>query len=230
MKKIILYILLLSSNILFSQDGGSHLKTMAAPPKTVFFVGNSKYDKDGTNVFGRNYVPLGVQTMLNTTGGKKCGYNCYAVSGRTTSQLLTDVATRVIPYLRVGDVVVFTEATNTIGTGGIVDTAIAQTLRVRNLVWAAGCKFVVQGATACNGNVLPGYANITTQLQTYNQYFRNNPTAVDGFSDPGSLSQFDTDADCTNTTYYLADDQIHETNTGYDLIIPLTYAAVLPLL
>lgn len=225
----ILVIFLLCSASLSAQYSTSKVKCNTVYPQTVFFVGNSKYDKDGTNVFGRNYVPLGVQTLINAAG-KKCGYNCYALSGRTTAQLLSDIDTKVIPYLRTGDVVVFTEITNSIGTGATTDTVIAQILRVRNKVWAAGCKFVLQGATACNSNSIGGYANITAAIQTCNQYFRNNPTAVDGFSDPGSLSQFDTDADCTNTTYYLAADQIHETNTGYDLIIPLTYAAVLPLL
>jgi len=204
------------------------MKYSSNRPKTIFFVGNSMYDKDGTNVFGRNYVPINTHLAL-TASGKNVGYNCYAVSGRTTTQLLADMPTKVIPYLRVGDIVVFTEMTNEIGTGNSVLNTYNLLLQCRDLVWNIGAKFVLQGAIACNGASPAGYANITTQLQSLNTYFRNTPSLVDGFADPGSLSQCDTDSDCANTTNFNTDG-IHPKNTLYDLIYPLTVTAIISLL
>lgn len=195
-------------------------------PRTVFFVGNSLYDKDGTNVFGRQYTPLKVHASL-AAAGKNVGYNCYAVSGRTTTQLLADMPTKVIPYLRKNDVVVFTEGTNEVGTGNTVANTYSLILQCRDLVWAVGAKFVLQGCIACNG--ASGYANKTASLQSLNDYFRNTPSLVDGFSDPGALSQCDTDADCASATWFNSDG-IHPLNVLYDLIAPLTHNATVSLL
>lgn len=201
------------------------MRTPGYHQRQVYFVGNSMYDKDGTNTFGHQYVPT--NTYASIISGKQLSFQCYAVSGIRTTTLLANMPTRVIPYLKANDIVVFTEMTNEIAAGTSVAETYALIIQIRDLVRAVGAKFVLQGAISCNG--MTPYNNRTAGLQQVNDYFRITPSLVDGFSDPGALSQCDTDADCANASWFNSDG-IHPLDVLYNLIYPLTVSAITPLL
>lgn len=194
--------------------------------RQVYFVGNSIFDKDGTNSFGRQYLAQGAYSLA-LTNSKNCSYQCYAVSGRTGTQLLSDIPTKVAPYLRPKDVVVFTEITNDIAAGLTPTQAYNNVISCRDLVRAKGAYFVIATAIARNGTGDP--ANITANIQAANDLIRNNPSAFDGIADMGAVTYFINTSDCSNTTYYFTD-LIHPTNLGYDLLYPVVYAAISALL
>lgn len=192
----------------------------------IIFDGNSIFNKDGANAIEQKYISSRIRDQLPLDGYFKLPVFDFSVSGKTTQQLISDFPTKVAPSIRTGDIVVFTEMTNDVGVNAVTALqAKNNILAYRDLVLALGGKFVLQGAIACNG-LIAGYANITATLQACNDYFRNTPSLVNAFSDPGALTQANDDADCTNATYYLAADQIHPTTTLQDLIWPLTLAAI----
>lgn len=186
--------------------------------KQVIVDGNSLTQKDGTNADLKYRMPLTLFTTLRTNN-KIFGGQHYGVTGKRTSQLITDFPTKIAPYLRVGDIVVLWEITNDIGSGGVTaQQAYDNVVTYVNLVRALGAKCVVVGFIA--RDYVTDAADVITRGFACNALLAANPSFYDAFVDIGANAAFDTRSDASNTTYYNAD-KIHLTNVGYDLVATL---------
>ncbi len=184
----------------------------------VIVDGNSLTQKDGTDLNFKYRMPLTLFSTLRTNN-KIFGGQHYGISGKRTSQLITDFPTKIAPYLKPNDIVVLWEITNDIGSGGVTaQQAYDNVVTYVNLIRALGAKCVVVGFIA--RDFAGDAADINTRGFACNALLAANPNVYDGFVDVGTNTAFDTKADASNLTYYLAD-KIHLTNVGYDLIATL---------
>lgn len=191
--------------------------------QSVFIDGNSLTQKDGTNADLKYRMPLTLFSTLRTNSKIFAG-QYYGVSGKRTSQLITDFPTKIAPYLKPNDIVVLWEITNDIGSGGVTaQQAYDNVVTYVNLVRALSAKCVVVGFIA--RDFAGDAADIMTRGFNCNALLAANPSVYDGFVNVGTDAAFDTRADASNTTYYTTD-KIHLSNVGYDLIATLIEPAI----
>lgn len=183
--------------------------------KQVIVDGNSLTQKDGTNADLKYYLPLKLFADLRTNNKLFAGQH-YGVTGRNTVQLISDFPTKIAPYLKAGDVVVFWEITNDLHTNSATaQQAYDNLVTYAALVHAKGAKIIVLGFIA--RDLVGQAADINTRGFACNALIEANHSWCDGWINLGQNVNFDNVADCANTTYYLTD-KIHLTNAGYDLI------------
>lgn len=189
----------------------------------VVFDGNSLSNKDGTNTDQKYKFPLSTNDSLYSKG-KVFAYQCYADSGKSTTQLIADFPTKIAPILRKGDIVFIWEITNDIHYDLTGQQAYDNIITYCGLVRALGCKVVVgtyiyRDATGDNATVN------SRGVDCNNLLIANNLTDFDGLVRFDLNSNFNTLAGCSNTTYYTTD-KLHLSNTGYALCAKIAYPVI----
>lgn len=160
--------------------------------------------------------------------GKIFASQCYAVSGKPTSELITDFPTKIAPYVRSNDIVVLWEITNDLYVNSYTATqAYNDIVTYAGLVRALNAKFVVVTMVARNYSLDP--VGLWAIGQAANALIAADASCYDAIARPDLDTNLDQKSDCSNTTYYLAD-QLHLTNTGLDLVASYAYPAIQTLL
>lgn len=194
MKKILIFILLSSLNS-FSQE-----KIIANYyQKKLIFDGNSLFNRSLANTTSGHGAPLACYAAM--TGTKPPMFS-YALGGRTVQQLIDEFGTKIAPYIKPNDILVFNEATNSLQSLQNKDSVYNQIVRYSNLVHAKGAKIVVLTLTA--RTVAAGYGNFETDRLALNVLIRNS-SSFDAVCDVGGLTEFNSTAAAGNATYYNAD-------------------------
>lgn len=195
------------------------------PPRhrRIFFDGNSLTNQGANGLVGGGRYPTTCYTSIRGLSLKYAMFN-YGVGSKRTDELTANFPTKIAPYLRKNDIVVFWEITNdahdlTSDTNG--DLLFSRVVAYCEQAQSYGAKVVCLTGIARDGTPFDD-ADITSRIQACNLHMTNDPSFCDLLVDVGALSQFNAKADCANTTYYNAD-KIHLTNTGYDLIATTVY-------
>lgn len=193
--------------------------------KRLIFDGNSLVARAGSLANGQ-YIGT---TLYNSLTGAKPAYFNYAVAGRNTTQLISDFPTKVAPYIAPGDILVFWELTNDIKQNGLTaQQAYDNLVTYCGLAKAKGAIVITMSMISRNQNGTEGSGIETTRLAV-NALLNADHSFCDYYFDAGGLSQFDSQADTANTTYYESD-QLHLTNAGYQLIVDNLLPIVQPLI
>jgi len=202
---------------------GTPTQGIVRSQQQVIFDGNSLTQKDGTNADLKYYLPLKLYGTLRSNSKLFAGQH-YGVTGKNTVQLINDFPTKIAPYLKKGDIVVFWEITNDLHTNSATaQQAYDNLVTYAGLVHDKGAKIVVLGFIA--RDVVGQAADINTRGFACNALIEANHSWCDGWVNLGTNVSFDSAADCANTTYYLTD-KIHLTNAGYDLVSSLIESTV----
>jgi hypothetical protein len=177
--------------------------------KTVIYNGNSLFCRGNGNIENVLEAPY---ASYNALSNPKPPMMCYAFSGKSISELTTDFTTKIQPYIKRGDIVVFNENVNTLADNHTVSSVQTGLLAYRTLVRSFGAKIIVSTMTCRAEN----YVGMETDRQTLNAWILANTSQFDGVADPGGITEFNSLAGVTNTTYY-STDQSHFTTAGYTL-------------
>lgn len=191
--------------------------------RKVFFVGNSLSNLSGGNVYGGKRFPQTCYQNLIDSGCVRNPFNCNAISGKSTTQLIADFPTQVKPYLRQGDVVFLWELTVDIKSGVTPEQAYQNYITYAKLVHDCGARIVV-GTMIARDATGDGTAIETSRLAV-NAYIMADTTYFDGKADFGAMTQFDSQSDCTSGNYNT--DKLHLSDAGYDLCAPVAAVPIL---
>lgn len=138
----------------------------------------------------------------------------YAISGRSTTVLLSEWGSKVKPYVDSNDVVVLWEITNDIASGKTATQAYNNVVSYCDSVQAKGAKAVLCTGIPRNDNV-----NYWAKIDSVNQMILADTTIADLVINLNSTT-FDARTDADNTTYYNAD-KVHLTASGEAAIASL---------
>ena len=188
--------------------------------RRIYFEGDSLSELSENNLgFGRRMTV----TAYNLLTGTKPAHFPFALSG---SQIQSGAANSILNRVsqitdmsRQNDIAVIWAGTNDISVGGRSAAQVYTDL----VTWAtimrnAGLKIVIVTMIAKERAADPDPAAIELIRLAYNALILGESQFVfDAYADAGALTQFDSQADCSNATYYNAD-KVHLTNVGYDLI------------
>lgn len=191
--------------------------------RKVFFVGNSLSNLSGGNVYSGKRFPQTCYQNLIDSGCVRNPFNCNAISGKTTAQLIADFPTQVKPYLRPGDVVFLWGLTVDIKNGATPEQAYQDYITYSNLVHDCGSRIVV--GTMIARNATGDGTAIETSRLAVNAYVRTDTINFNGVADFGMMSQFDAQSDCSSSNY--DPDFLHLANAGYDLCGPVAAVPIL---
>lgn len=191
----------------------------------LIFEGNSLFATglNGNTAVQHYYIPTQTYTGLTKTG---LAMDCYAVTARTQTEINTSLSTAILPYVKNGDFICLWEGTNDIYNGGVTQTgqtAFDNFITYSNTVRGLGLKLIACTIIARDRAGDP--ADVWTECQNYNTLMRANPQYYDALADFGSLPEFDTQADASNTDYYQAD-KLHLVTAGQALIITEATTAI----
>ncbi len=187
--------------------------------KQVIVDGNSLTQKDGTNSDLKYRMPLTLFSTLRTNSKIFAGQH-YGITGKNTTQLISDFPTKIAPYLKVGDIVVLWEITNDLNSNDLTaQQAYNNLVTYAGLVHALGAKIVILGFIG-RDNVGQD-ADVNTRGFAVNALLNADNSFCDGWVDVGANAAFSSQAAASDTTYYLTD-KIHLTNVGYDLVSTLS--------
>lgn len=196
--------------------------------RRLFFEGNSLFNLKAGNTattadYNGNYSPTQIYGQL-MAAGKVCAYTSFSVSGQTGTQILSAAPTRIIPYIRQGDIVVYWEITNDLFAGVSVAQCYQNIVDYATLVRNAGALLVIGTFIARDYSLDP--AGLLADGQTVNSMIRSAGSSLcDVIADCGADVLFDARADCANTTYYQSD-KLHLKQAGQDVIIPYYVNAI----
>lgn|SRR3990167_2400986 len=189
--------------------------------KTVFFMGNSLLYRNGDTLGGRRISTKIYETLIAT---KKFNVQDYSVGGMTTTTMISDFPTTLEPYLKSGDIVIFWEWINDLGSGG-QDPAGAF---ANGQTYSALCREKGAIVIVCTSTPNSVAGTETENSAVNDLILADNNTSWD-YTVNMRITNFETVADCTNLTYYLAD-EIHHTTAGSDLLTAPIITALSPLL
>ena len=194
--------------------------------RKIFFDGNSLSNFAGGSVANGFEYPMSAYTSL-TVGTRPVFHPC-GVGSKRTATLTTDFLTKILPLSAPSDIVVFMEITNESRDGlaaqTMIDNVQAYCLQARSY----GLKVIV--CTCPAGKLSGDPADTVTRELAANVILRATwSTFADKLADVGAVTQFDSQADITNTTYYNVD-QLHLTSAGYVLVANAVYPQIQTLL
>lgn len=201
--------------------------------RSLWFEGNSLSNTNASLLLNSNYYPLKTYSLF-TSNTYKLTYNNKSIAGKTTTEDTNEYPTKLSPYIKKGDILIFWEISNeahnlttdTFGTQ-LYANVVAYCNQAKTL--NPGIKIIVLTMIARD---YPAYddANTFARGQACNALIRANYASFcDAVCDVALLTQFDTKADAANATYYLAD-RTHLTAAGYDIIATAVYNTILTLL
>lgn len=174
---------------------------------TLIYNGNSLFCRGAGNIENVLSAPYASYAALT---GIKPPMMCYCFSGLNITELTAQFPTKIQPFIKRGDIVVFNENVNTLVDTHSVSSVQSGLLSYTALVRSFGAKIIVSTMTARAEN----YVGAEADRLTLNAWILANSSSFDGVADPGNLSIFNSLAACDNTTYYDAD-KSHFTTLGY---------------
>lgn len=193
--------------------------------RIIYFEGNSLMVNDLNRTFACDYyVPTTVYQNL-LAGGAKLSLWCRAQGGRKQSEMNTDVANYITPYLQPNDIIVLWEGTNDLGNGGLSSAdAWANVVTYINSI-PRGVKLVI--CTVIARDFVSDAADLMTRIGEYNTLVRNNASTY-GYTvcDLGADPMFDDRADCSVTANYDSFDKVHLKSGGNTRVVSLMTTAV----
>lgn len=184
--------------------------------KNIFFHGNSLCALGGASNTTANGRYLET-TLYNLIIAQRTGYvaTFLSLSGNPTRTKIADWATQVLPTAKPGDWLFHWEITNNVNVNNLTGAEdYADNLTLLGLARAAGMK-VAFGTAIPRDHVADTTQN--SRNMDSNVLARANQSNWDLFIDFNSVPGFQTQADCSNTTYYQAD-KLHETIAGADVL------------
>lgn len=190
--------------------------------RRIFIDGNSLM-MSGATVGNGQYMLTALSGML-TSHGPIFGT---AVGNTTIAQLTSTFITRIGSQSRPNDIVICMGITNDARTGVSPAQIKADYITYTNLAHSYGLKVII--CTCPAGKLSGDPANTVTQQLAANALIRADYAPADLFVDFGSISQLNTEAGITNTTYYVSD-QLHLTDVGYQLMANLAAPVIQTLL
>lgn len=199
--------------------------------RRIIFDGNSLSNQGASLLVGAMRYPSTVYSSVVSLG-KKIAFQNYSIGGRQTHVLVSEFDTKISPNIFPNDVLIMWEITNDLAQGALGNRTAAQAIQdLADYTAKARTKGVyLVYLTMIARDMAGDPVDLETKRLTVNAELRNNTsTYCDLLVDVGNLPQFDSQADCTDTTYYNAD-KCHLTNTGYDLIATTVYNAIQPIL
>jgi hypothetical protein len=182
-------------------------------PKRVIFHGNSLFHLSQGNVFYGFAVSNVVRPQLTDLIVQD-----YSYQGKTSAQLLAEFPTVVQPYVNKGDVIVFWDGRNSMANN-IGNETPAQALIDAKAYCANAISLGLKVITLTCIPTSTTYVADADRL-TFNTNMLADTSFCNAVVDPCALTEFNSVADLSNTTYYNAD-QIHLTTAGYTLIANL---------
>lgn len=192
--------------------------------RNLIFEGNSLTDlgQDGGPVYGQ-YVPLTVYANVRT--GRVLNYRCYAISGRTQTQINASLPTNILPFIKAGDVIVNWEGTNDLFVNGLTAQAAYDNLvTYSQAVRAMGVKLMI--CTVIARDYVSDPADLMDRIDAYNVLVRTNAASIcEVVCDLGADAMFNTRADTANGTNYKAD-KVHLATAGQNNVITLMTASL----
>lgn len=192
--------------------------------RSIIFDGNSLFNNvTNLNVAGGQYVPIRV--YANLISSNIIAWQCYAKGGRTQTQINADIPNNIAPQVKTRDIIVLWEGTNDLNVNGLsAADAYSNLVTYANTVRAYGVKLVICTVIARDGGSDPG--DLMTRIDSYNSLVRANASSIcDAICDLAADPLFDTRADASNSTYYLAD-KVHQTTAGQEYVISLINISV----
>jgi hypothetical protein len=193
--------------------------------RNVMFEGNSLSDFSSNSTLAHQfYVPINVFNGVTGTYHPLV-FSCFAISGRTQTQINASITTNISPIAKRNDVIIDWEGTNDLYTNAL-SAADAYTNLLTYISTVKGYGAVVIVGTVLARDYVSDPADLMTRVDSYNSLVRSGAstygyTVCDLAADP----LFDTRADASNTTYYNAD-KIHQTTAGQDRVITLMTATL----
>lgn len=206
-----------SGNLWFYLNGFYEISSEVQ--KQVFFEGNSLFNnRAGVNASGGYYCAI--KTYQNSAATKDIVFFSRAIGGQTQTQINANIATKITPFVRRGDVIVLWEGTNDLSVNALTGAqAYANLVTYANTVRALGAKLII--CTVIARDFTTDAADLMDRIDDYNELVRANQSSIcDALCDLAADPLFDTRADASNTTYYLAD-KLHQTQVGQDYIAGL---------
>ena len=184
--------------------------------RQIFFIGNSLSDLSAGNLIGGRRFPQTCYSSLRTSGMSVVPYQCYAVNGYSTTDMLADFPTFLRPYLREGDMVVLWELTVDISAEGKnAQQAYNDYVSLSDSIHAYDAYVIVLDMIARDNSGDPAW--MEARRDSVNDLVWNDNTHFDKKIPIGQTPKFNEESDCTNTTYYNAD-KLHLTDVGYDSV------------
>lgn len=197
------------------------------PKRQLIFDGNS-LTANGANALqhGMRWVTTMYPSVIALSA--KIPMQNYALGSQRTALLTAAFPTKIAPYCRPGDVLVMMEITNEARDGlsaqQMYDNYVAYATQAR----ASG--LIVVMCTCPAGKLTTDPADTITRQQAANALvLANGNTSWDAVADVGALTNLNSAAGITNSTYYNVD-ELHLTNVGYDLISPCVFSIIEPFL
>lgn len=181
--------------------------------KQIIFDGNSLSNNSGGNVVnGWRYVRTFYSSLINN----KSPMQNYSIAGRRTSQLISEFTTKIGNFSKPGDILIMMEITNESRDGLSASTMYSNYKTYASLARSYGLKVIM--CTCPSGKLTTDPSDTITRQQACNALIlADNNTSWDATIDVGNIEHLNSEASITDTIYYNAD-QLHLTDTGYDLI------------
>lgn len=195
--------------------------------RQIIFDGNSLSMQGTSTVMNGMRYPAAVYSSI-VSSNKTYTFQNYAIGGRQTHVLVSEYDTKIKPYIGSNDILIMWEITNDLAQGALGNRTAAQAIQdlADYTAKARSSGVFLVYLTMIARNMSGDPADLETKRLTVNAELRNNiSNYCDLLIDVGALPEFDTVADCNNTTYYNAD-KTHLTITGYDLIATTVYNAI----
>jgi hypothetical protein len=163
------------------------------------------------------YIP---QSVYNTArSGRVLSYKCFALNGRTQTEINADINTNIIGKTFPDDIIVLWEGTNDMFVNSLSGAdAYANLITYARAVKSIGAKLVVSTVIARNWATDP--PDMMTRIGDYNTLVRANPQEFSVICDQAADSHFDNILDTADTNYYLTD-MLHQALGGQNLTISL---------
>ena len=200
--------------------------TLSNRRRKIFFDGNSLSNFSGGSIANGYEYPMSAYGSL--TDGTRPVFHPCGVGSKRTATLTSDFLTKILPLSAPGDIVVFMEITNESRDGLSAQTMIDNVQAYCLQAQSYGLKVVV--CTCPAGKLSSDPVDTVTRELAANVILRATwSTFANKLADVGLLSQFDSQADITNVTYYNAD-QLHLTSAGYVLVAGAVYPQIQTLL
>jgi hypothetical protein len=136
------------------------------------------------------------------------------ISAKTTRNLIDDFPTKIAPYVRSGDIYFFWEISNDMANGQTPLQAYNNLITITTMAKALGM-IVVQG-TMIARNLGGDPVDLEANRLSINSMLVSDHSFCDGFVDMGGLTEFNSIAAISNTTYY--NDGAHLKLAGTQLI------------
>ena len=196
------------------------------PHRNIIFHGNSLFNlaNNSNTVSNGHYCANKIYTNILAGGKTKLNTIHLSINGNPTTTKITNWSTQTLPVIKENDLVVLWEITNDVNVNALTGAqAYANLVTFAGLVHGVGAKIVC--ATAIPRNYISDTDQNARNFDC-NTLLRASSGIFDLVIDLNADPVFDSQADASNTTYYLSD-KLHLTGTGQDYVANLFSTTIL---